>query len=230
MQLSILKQALAVMVKAPIPGRVKTRLCPPLTPEMAAELYRCFLIDIFKRVAQLPRVNKIIGYTPEGTQATFRNLLPSRDFEFIPQRGQDLGERMANLFEDLFRSGYTSISLIGSDCPHLLLEFLQKSLDYLKNPDVEVVLGPSEDGGYYLVGLSRPQPEIFQGIPWSTDKVLTETLNRIHQLGLKVALLSPWYDIDTLEDLKKLAKEELKQPGKDLPLETLGFLRKHLKI
>lgn len=224
------RQALAIMVKAPISGKVKTRLCPPLTPEMAAELYRCFLIDIFRRVAWLPDVSKIIGYTPEGTQATFCSLLPSEDFEFIPQRGQDLGERMSNLFEDLFQSGHTSISLIGSDCPDLPIEFLQKSLDYLKNPDVEVVLGPSEDGGYYLVGLTRPQPEIFQGITWSTDKVLTETLNRIHQLKLKVALLPPWYDLDTWEDLKKFLREERTRSGEYLPLETLEFLRKYLNI
>jgi hypothetical protein len=218
------KQALIVMAKAPVPGKVKTRLCPPLSPEIAAELYRWFLIDIFQRVASLQEIIKVIAYAPVGTEVLFRDLLPPGKFLLIPQRGQDLGERMANLFEDLFRFGCDRVSLIGSDLPNLPLEFLRESLEQLKKPDVDVVLGPSEDGGYYLVGLRKLHAEIFRGVTWSTNTVLAETLARIHQLGLKEVLLSAWYDVDTLLDLRRLL--EAGQPQGGAPLATLEFLKK----
>jgi len=223
----IVKQALVVMAKAPVPGTVKTRLCPPLSPDMAAKLYRCFLIDIFQRVIGGQGALKVLAYTPESARSEFLSLLPAGPFTLVPQRGKNLGERMAHLFEELCQGGHTGISLIGSDSPHLPPEFLQESMEHLKNPRVDVVLGPSEDGGYYLIGLREPQRGLFQGIPWSTDKVLAETLDRAHHLGLNVALLPRWYDIDTLEDLRRLFEVGLKQPHGPFPLETMRFLETH---
>lgn len=197
------KSAVAIMAKAPWPGQVKTRLCPPLSYEEAAELYRVFLLDKIEQVKTLKGAAPVISYTPAEAKAVFGDLAPS-NFALVLQRGNDLGARLLSTFEELFSRGYQRAVAIDSDTPTLPTAYLEQALDLLAEPETDVVLGPSEDGGYYLIGLRHPHRELFEDIPWSTARVILETLRRSEEKGLKVASLPPWYDIDTPKDLKRL--------------------------
>lgn len=195
--------AVAIMAKAPIPGQVKTRLCPPLSYEEAAELYRCFLLDKIEQVKALKGAAPVISYTPAEAKAFFEELASS-NFTLVLQKGNDLGARLLSTFEQLFGRGYQQVMAIDSDTPTLPNTYLEQALDLIATPQIDVVLGPSEDGGYYLIGLHHPHRELFEDIPWSTAHVIPETLRRAEEKGLMVACLAPWYDVDTPEDLKRL--------------------------
>lgn len=160
--------AVAIMAKAPRAGEVKTRLCPPLSAAEAAELYRCFLLDKIEQVRSLCGARPAIAYTPEEGRAFFETAAP--DFLLVPQRGDDLGARLAGTFEALFAQGYVGALAIDSDTPTLPTGLLQEAVNLLAGPPVDVVLGPCEDGGYYLIGLRRLHRELFEGIAWSTDR------------------------------------------------------------
>lgn len=192
----------AIMAKAPRAGDVKTRLCPPLTVAEAAMLYRAFLLDKIEQVRSLETASHAIAYTPDDGRRTFEGLAP--DFILIPQRGGDLGRRLAASFAHFFAEGYEGALLIDSDTPTLPTEFLLQALGVIAKPDTDLVLGPSEDGGYYLVGLRAARPELFEGVPWSTSRVLPETTRRARDLGLGVTWLPPWFDVDTGADLDRL--------------------------
>lgn len=192
----------AIMAKAPLAGDVKTRLCPPLTVAEAAELYRAFLCDKIEQVRSLEAASHVIAFTPEGERGIFEGLAP--DFTLIPQRGADLGSRLAASFEYLFARGHAGVLLIDSDTPTLPTGFLSEALELIAKPGTDLVLGPSEDGGYYLIGLRTPRPELFAGVPWSTPAVLLETVRRARDLGLDVAWLPLWFDVDTGSDLTRL--------------------------
>jgi rSAM/selenodomain-associated transferase 1 len=191
----------AIMAKAPQAGRVKTRLCPPLTPEEAAALYRCFLADKIAQIRALARVRPAIAFTPEDERAAFEALAPG--FLLVPQRGADLGHRLLGSLSELLREGAAAVA-VDSDTPTLPTAFLQQAIDLLAGRGVDVVLGPTEDGGYYLIGVRRPHPELFEGIPWSTPGVLGATLARARAAGLATACLPPWFDVDTASDLDRL--------------------------
>ena len=194
--------ALAVMLKAPVAGQVKTRLTPPLTQEDAAELYKCFIQDIFSRVSTLNGIDIIAAYTPENTAEHIKRIVPANTM-LIPQRGNDLGERLSNLFSGLFSAGYKKIAVIGTDSPDLPVEYIKKSFSSL-NKNTSIVIGPSRDGGYYLIAMSRYSEEVFKDIPWSTNTVFKKTLEKAKKTGLLPALLPEWYDVDETGDLKTL--------------------------
>jgi rSAM/selenodomain-associated transferase 1 len=198
--------ALAIFAKAPVVGQVKTRLCPPLTPEQAAELYRCFLLDILENVSVLPGVDIFLAFTPVGAAAIFQPFLSQR-VRLIPQRGDSLGERMANTLADLLTDGFKRVAIIGSDLPTLPVSYLQEAFRLLDNENTDVVLGPSADGGYYLIGARTLYPPLFAGVTWSTPTVLCQTCSRAQSLGLRVAFVPPWYDVDTKDDLRRLAAD-----------------------
>jgi rSAM/selenodomain-associated transferase 1 len=202
--------ALVVMAKAPLAGEVKTRLCPPLTPAEAAELYRCFVLDTVERVRKLATVQPVMAYTPPAGRAWFEELVP--DFILMPQQGADLGVRMATCFERLFTQGYTGVLLTGSDLPTLPLAHLQRAAACLTVPGIDVVLGPSEDGGYYLIGLRHLYPELFEDMVWSTAQVYAETVRRAEACGLTVASLPPWFDVDTPAELERLRDTLIRGP------------------
>ncbi len=195
--------ALAIFAKAPMVGQVKTRLCPPLTPKQAAELYCCFLLDILENVSVLPDISIFLAFTPAGAEAIFHPFL-SRQVELVPQRGDSLGERMANTLGDLLAEGFKRVAITGSDLPTLPVSHLREAFRLLYKENTDVVLGPSEDGGYYLIGARTLYPPLFEGITWSTPTVLSQTCKRAESLGLRVAFVPPWYDVDTRDDLQRL--------------------------
>lgn len=196
--------SLLVIAKRPAPGQTKTRLTPPLTPEQAAELYECFLKDTLAVVREVPNVTRLINYAPLEAENYFRALAP--DFSLVPQVGADLGERLDNaLAYCLTVGGFSRAVIMDSDSPTLPSEFLAQAFELLD--DADVVLGPCEDGGYYLIGLKQPTPALTRQVEMSTPRVLQETLTLAKQLQLKTALLPTWYDVDTYAELSRLRAE-----------------------
>ncbi len=206
-----MKRALVVVAKRPMPGETKTRLCPPLEPDQAAELYRCFLLDTVDLMARADGARPIIAYTPPEAEGYFRQIAP-QGFDLIPQQGENLGQRLNNIVEVCLSMGYAQVAIMNSDGPTLPAAHLQRAFDRLDLPEVDVVLGPSEDGGYYLIGLKRSYPALFQ-VTMSTPTVLQETLRRAEELGLHVECLPTWYDVDTPGDLQRLSGELASLPG-----------------
>ena len=201
-----MSNALVVVAKAPVVGQVKTRLCPPLSAAAAAELYRCFLVDLVERACTIPDLRVCLAFTPVESEALFRALLPF-PLRYLPQRGNGLGERLANIFADLLGAGFSKIVITGSDIPTLPTAYVQEAFAALSDPRTDAVFGPCSDGGYYLVGARALHAGLFENITWSTSAVLAETLAqaRLHQLN--VTLLPAWYDVDNGADLYKLAGE-----------------------
>jgi len=194
--------ALCIMAKAPEPGRVKTRLCPPLSPADAAELYRCFLLDKIAQARQVAGAEPVLAFAPAEAAAVFEALAPG--FALLVQRGADLTARLVAVCDELFRDGCDAAILIDSDTPTLPTERLERAVAVMKEGGCDLVLGPSEDGGYYLIGLRRLHPELFEGMRWSTPTVLEETERRARALGLSSTRLPAWYDVDTAADLVRL--------------------------
>ncbi|HEV8584895.1 MAG TPA: TIGR04282 family arsenosugar biosynthesis glycosyltransferase [Methylomirabilota bacterium] len=194
--------AVAIMAKAPRAGEVKTRLCPPLEPGAAAGLYECFLKDKVAQVRTLAGARGVIAFTPEDSRGVFEALAPG--FRLIAQRGADLGSRLFNGLDELLRDGHPAAIAIDSDTPTLPTEFLRRAIELLANPATDVVVGPSDDGGYYLIGMRHAHAALFERMPWSTPEVLPETLRRAEAKGLRVACLPPWFDVDTPADLDRL--------------------------
>jgi rSAM/selenodomain-associated transferase 1 len=212
---------LAVFAKAPVPGQVKTRLCPPLTPDEAATLHGSFVLDTLERTKaataqfKLP-FDRYLACAPSSTHVFFKIMEERQGVKLIDQIGDDLGTRMNRTFETLFTQGYKHALIVGTDVPSLPLEHYKEALALLDSHDL--VLGPALDGGYYLIGLNRPVPDLFTGIPWSTDQVLNLTQEKASTLRLKVALLAPWRDVDTIEDLQALVETctlDAKKPKRD---------------
>ncbi len=191
---------LIIFAKEPVPGQVKTRLCPPLSPEGVAKLYRCFLEDILEEVVRWPELSLALAYSPPGALPFFQSLVPPGT-QLFPQEGAGLGERMARAFDRGFGAGFEVVLLRGSDSPDLPGKVFLEAESVLQAGKAELALGPSPDGGYYLVGLRARRPELFRGQVWSTATVLAETLSRAEGLSLKIHLLPSWPDLDTYDDL-----------------------------
>jgi uncharacterized protein len=206
--------ALAVMTKSPRAGAVKTRLVPPLSFDEAAALSICFLRDTAENivgVASSGAAEGVAVYTPVGSESAFDGLLHA-GFNLVAQRGESFGERLFHATEDLLALGYQSLCLIDSDSPTLPCGFLIDAVRWLAQPGDRMVLGPSDDGGYYLIGLKRAHARLFEDITWSTDQVLRQTIERARELGLEISMLPAWYDVDDGATLSRLC-EELFRPG-----------------
>lgn len=186
---------LGIFAKRPEPGRVKTRLAAETSPEWAAEVADGFLRETLERVRRLA-VRRVLAYAPADAGPWFSALTKNR-FDLCPQSDGDLGQRMAAFFAAQFAQGAQRVVLIGTDSPSLPLAYIEQALTDLGGADV--VLGPAADGGYYLVGCRGRVPPIFAGVRWGTAHVLGETLARL-DAAWKVAVLPPWYDVDTLAD------------------------------
>lgn len=199
------------MAKAPVAGQVKTRLCPPLSAADAAELSRCFLLDKVAQVLQVTRAEPVVAYAPEEAAAVFEALAPG--FTLLPQRGGDLTARLLSVLERLFADGCDAAIMIDSDTPTLPVGLLESAVTLVASGVHDLVLGPSDDGGYYLIGLRQLRTELFEGMPWSTPAVFDETLRRADALGLRTSQLPPWYDVDTAVDLARLTAELAGGPG-----------------
>jgi rSAM/selenodomain-associated transferase 1 len=225
--------ALVIFAKAPIPGKVKTRLCPPLTPDEAATLHGSFVLDMLERTTlaaaklQLP-FHRYLACAPSSELVFFKIMEERQSVSLLDQIGEDLGQRMHRASVDLFAKGYKQVIIVGADVPTLPLSVYQDALAILDRSDL--VLGPALDGGYYLIGLKRPAEQLFTGVPWSTDQVLAVTQQKAKTLGLTVELTTAWRDVDTIADLHSLiaeCQEDNKKPkqGRTFSVRTAGALQ-----
>jgi uncharacterized protein len=210
-----LKEALVLMAKAPREGEVKTRLLGVLSQAEALELYINFLRDTFALMEEVwgdrETLSLVLCYFPESDLEAFE-CVEREGSMMLAQRGEDLGERLHNCFADLFEAGFDSVVVIGADSPTMPSDLLVEAFESLKNED-DVVVGPSEDNGYYLIGLKRLHEALFENIPWSTDGVLAATRDRAGKAALNLVLLPVWYDVDTPEELEKLKQELSRNSG-----------------
>jgi len=193
---------LVVFAKTPRPGHVKTRLCPPLSAGQAAGLCRAFLLDVLELCDGLPDCERVLAYAPRGTRAEMA-ALAGVGWRLTLQQGQDLGERLANAFEEALAAAPRRVLIIGTDSPHLSANTLRAADTALSEADV--VLGPCADGGFYLIGLRRWQPGLLDGVRWSTEHALRDTLACAAGLGLSCHLLEESYDVDDFASLMRLA-------------------------
>ena len=189
--------ALLVIAKQPVPGKVKTRLCPPCTPAQAAELAAAALLDTSAAVAATPASRRVLVF--EGDPARWQ----PPGFETVPQRGDGLGDRLAAAFDDIAGPAL----LVGMDTPQLTPRHLVAALDRLRQPGVDAVIAPTFDGGYWCVGFSRSVPGAFSGVPMSTQETYARQLERFDELGLSVGVEAPLRDVDTIADAQRVADE-----------------------
>lgn len=214
-------RAIIIFAKQPAAGMVKTRLTPPLSPGEAAELYRCMLCDTLAKTRQLPGITPVIFYQDDpGAGDYFHGLAP--EIEALPQQGSDLGERMQRAFAEMFSRDHVEVAIIGSDSPDLPAEFISGSFRLLADEGKDLVVGPTEDNGYYLLAMKRLWRELFHDMPWSTGEVLPLTLARADSAGIGTGLLPVWHDVDAAVDL---LRPELVDDGNDAPL-TREFITK----
>jgi rSAM/selenodomain-associated transferase 1 len=197
---------IAVMAKASRPGRTKTRLVPPLTFEEAAELNTVFLADAFANIAaaeRLARIRAFAAYGPLGEEAFFDRFAPRPELiaATFPNFGDCLHAGIAGMFE----AGCSAACVLNSDMPDLPTEYLSRCAQALEGGHDRVVVGPADDGGYYLLAVSRPHRRLFEEIDWSTPKVFAQTLARAAELGLEVVTLPMWCDIDDAASLRRFA-------------------------
>ena len=223
--------ALGIMTKAPEPGKVKTRLTPPLTAAEAAALNVCFLRDLAASIAvatqQAPTCGVAI-YTPAGHESAYEEILP-RDFLLMPQRGEHFGERLEFAVVDLLAAGFGSVCLINSDSPTVPAANFAEAANELAKPGDRVVLGPSDDGGYYLIGLKMLQRALFENIDWSTERVLQQTIQRAEQIGVTVHRLPGGFDVDDRRTLRRLCDELLGKDEVGVAPNTSAFLKNILE-
>jgi rSAM/selenodomain-associated transferase 1 len=187
---------LGLFAKWPAPGTVKTRLAQATSAAWAARVAEAFLGDTLERLAALP-VRRVLAYAPAGMEAEFAGLVRGA-FETVPQSAGDLGQRLSAFIGQQLRAGADAVVVVGADSPTLPVALVEQAFRELD--DADLVLGPTTDGGYYLVGCGRRVPPIFAGIDWSTNRVLGQTVARLTDPAWRLALLPPWSDVDTVED------------------------------
>ena len=191
---------LGIFIKVPEEGTVKTRLIPPLSGSEACNLYRAFMVDLFQRIHKLKKLAVTAFYS--GADPTQLEEMIPKGWALAAQQGETLGERLQNAFTNLLKEEGSYAVIIGSDSPDIPLLAIKRAYTKLKHKDV--VLGPSADGGYYLVGLKKQIPELFENIPWSEDAVLRRTLEIVASQNMSLSLLPLWYDVDTPNSLELL--------------------------
>ncbi|WP_428663625.1 TIGR04282 family arsenosugar biosynthesis glycosyltransferase [Reyranella sp.] len=200
--------AIGIICKTPAPGRSKTRLSPPLRPEECASISACFIRDLSRTIGALVLGGDVTGYavyTPIGSEGALRSLLPT-DFRLVPQVDGDFGARLFNGAADLLQAGHDGVLLVNSDSPTLPASTLRAAADAVRSAD-NVVLSPALDGGYTLIGLSKPHRRLFEDIVWSTSTVFQRTCERAAEIGLPVFEVPPWYDVDDAASLRILEAE-----------------------
>jgi rSAM/selenodomain-associated transferase 1 len=194
-----------VMVKAPRAGFVKTRLVPELSEADAAALAACFARDVVLGAGQVAD-NLLIAYTPADGREVLETILPGGGLWF-EQQGEDLGERLESVAAHAFDLAFAPLIFIGADSPTLPPAFIATAIEWLTAKKADVVLGPTEDGGYYLIGFHRRERGLFQDVAWSTPQAYAQTAQNAAQLGLRLRQLPIWYDVDTPSDLSRLRAE-----------------------
>lgn len=222
------RSSIIIVAKRPVPGNVKTRLCPPLTPQESSNLYSCFLQDTIDKVAKVPGALKYLALDIEDIEVQGGEIAPPlhsistpQSFKVISQGSGDLGERLAYLADYAFKESDRLI-FVGADSPSLPIPYLESALQLLGDNDV--VIGPSEDGGYYLLGMAGCFTFLFERVEWSSDRVFKQTLDCARSAGLKVNSMPTWYDVDTSSDLSRLVLD-IKDERTVAPI-TANFLEK----
>ena len=215
------RNCIVLFVKSPTKGQVKTRLAVEIGEDAAARLYRCFVEDVLSTVEKLEVDLRLYFYPPEARRLFLQWL--GEQQSYIPQRGNDLGERLKNAFANTFGQGFSKVVAIGSDSPDLPVSFLRQAFEELDFNDA--VVGPSSDGGYYLIGFSADSftREVFDGIAWSTSAVFKQTQRRLKSHGLSVHTLPQWHDVDTRADLDGLIARN--EDTRFASSRTLAFIR-----
>ncbi len=201
--------AIGIMCKAPQPVRTKTRLAASIGAAAAAELSACFLRDLAASIDAIPGElgrRGFVVYAPAGAEPILRDLIPP-GFGLFLQPGQTLGEALFGATRGLLAAGHAGVLLVNGDSPSLPPDFLGQAIDILRAPGDRVVLGPASDGGYYLIGLKFPHERLFSDIDWGTASVFRRTCERADEIGLEVAVLPEWYDVDDEETLSWLRDE-----------------------
>jgi uncharacterized protein len=219
---SIQPAALGIMCKAPQPGTTKTRLAAVVGNEQAASLAACFLRDVATVVEAVPENigRRCYGvYAPQSAEAALKAILPA-SFRLLLQEDADFGVVLSSAVRHLLEAGHGCVVLINADSPTLPAQLLTEAITTLRKPGDRVVLGPTLDGGYYLIGLKAPHPSLFDDIPWSTSDVYRLTVARARAIGLPVTALPVWYDVDDAETLAWLRDEVA---GRPLPFAEPGL-------
>ena len=199
---------ISIICKTPEPGKSKTRLSPPLSPEQCASISECFIRDLGHNIQALCDRRGFTGYavyTPLGSEAKLQRLIPE-EFGLIPQCDGDLGARLLQGTRDILTKGHDAAFILSSDSPTLPMDMLEAAIDELFERDC-VALGPAIDGGYTFIGLTHAHERLFQDIPWSTDQVHRLTMERASEIGLPVFNASEWYDVDEASTLELLKSE-----------------------
>lgn len=194
--------AVVLFAKTPVPGGVKTRLTPPLSDIEAAAFHSACVRDVWEKIAHL-----------EARRYFYSDSMWLEAGEDPPvgahalrlQRGANLGERMFHCFRELAEEGHGAVLIVGSDSPTLPASYLAEGIEALSRTDC--VLGPTEDGGYYAIGCRAPHPEMFAGVPWSSPETMARTAESLRTIGRSIHSLASWYDVDTVDDLRRLAGE-----------------------
>lgn len=215
-----------IMMKYPELGKVKSRLAKSIGEEAATNLYRAFIQDTLSTVQSLDIPHHIAMY-PLESQEKFSKWLGS-SFEFFPQQGANLGERLQNGFTKMFEKGYHQVIALASDCPDLPIEILQSAVSQLQSD--KVVIGPAPDGGYYLIGFSSDLfiPDAFVDVAWSTESVFQETMSRIESITDQIHVLPEWQDIDTKSQLQKFYETHQLEPSNTL--HAMKYLHNHPEV
>ncbi|MCK5236827.1 MAG: TIGR04282 family arsenosugar biosynthesis glycosyltransferase, partial [Deltaproteobacteria bacterium] len=185
-----------------------------------------FLLDTFSNVSILNGIDLHVYVSPENLEPDLLGGIIPEGVPSLMQEGEDLGERMINVFSTLFTKGYKEVVIIGSDSPDLPVYMIERAFVRIQKKSGSIVVGPARDGGYYLIGMDTLNETVFSNILWSTDKVLTETIKRADEASLSIDLLDGWYDIDTKEDLKIL----LKSRGADYSVKYLESINIEEKL
>jgi hypothetical protein len=221
--------AIVIFAKEPHPGRIKLRLNRLLGPEKTAELCRCFILDTLDMIRPLSIGRKDVAYLPEDARDYFRNLVaPYLEISTFPQQGYDTGERLQHAFQHEMSGGATDIVVINTDTPSLPQQFVTDAFDALKK--VDIVVGPTFDGGIYLAGSRLPTRVLFEDVPWGTPDVFRQIVHNVTAAGLGLKTLPPWYDVDTEHSYHFLKAHllALSHAGmKGLPAATLEWIKAH---
>jgi rSAM/selenodomain-associated transferase 1 len=219
--------AIIVFAKAPVASQVKTRLCPPLTPDEAASLHGSLVLDILERCQTLKGYDRILAGTPSSHHPFFRAMEARFKIPVWDQIGDDLGTRMASAFKQALGSPYRSVVVIGTDIPGINGPLLTTAVESLQDHDV--VLGPTMDGGYYLIGLRFPVPDLFENIPWSTEQVYALTEQKIKMFGLTLKILPKLRDLDRAEDLHICIRDSKDRQNQTFSSRTKNVLQELAK-
>ncbi len=218
--------AILLFIKSPEKGKVKTRLAKVIGEDAALDIYKCLVTDTLETLKAGPFALDICFYPPDSGEIVESWL--GNEYTYVQQHGRDIGERMKNAFIQIFSDGVAKVLLIGSDIPDMTISSINEAVEALDTRDA--VIGPTPDGGYYLIGFNRSTflPDIFQGIAWSTGSVFYQTMQILKKSAVSVHVLTRLMDIDTFDDLLSLF---VRNPDTDYKgALTMSFIRNNKTI